>query len=1031
MISSSDSQFPFDITMETAYVDNSEGVSQRVTKIDIYPKNSNSKHDQIQSKTHKKTHKHGKPSKNNKTDDNRTVLPFISQYLTEKPKEPKNSQSKNTHTPNYNQNIIKKEPTTQPINNHHKKHIYISKEEENFSSSDTVKQEELLDRLDCIIQKIRTKGRQHRSKVKQSNTNPIQKNQIMYPKNTNNQQTQANFSSTGSFLATSQSEISQDDYYSYYSIATESDGSFQDFLKSPIQRPNHRNHHYPKKKQPRRTHHKKRRSDTQNKNEMLHEKSNTLSPKPQQSDKEIQTNLFTESYSFENDEKENYEELEENEDGTFESKDNEEEGDDELDEIEEEEEENDDTKSNEIYSNEQTSNLEKEEESKNDQNYDQTNSFNKEDKNDVDDDTENENENQILIDRCQELIQKNKELLEENQELEDENQELEDENQEELESNELSENESQKNEDENLSQNETDQTKSETEKNKENENSELNQSSKLEEEDETENSNQEQDSQNENNKKPENEKQNFEEEEEDNETQNLNSNTSNRDEDEEKFKKNQNPNKPNQNNNNDIMTTPNRRPMSNNETPNRQNRQNYPSPPRNISNNQHQYPNNNNNSSSRPNYYYNDPNRTYNDPYYNRNYPNPNMNYNYDPNLNNSYNFNPNRNLYSPNNSNNPYNQPYNNSNNGYYNRYPQPFNPNNNFDNFGNSPNNFYRDPNYSNFNNSNLPQRYNNYNGGYPNNYRQPASQNVSSYSPQKSFSMTRQTQIVFSTSNRNNKITKSDKNKNHFLSMPKTPPSLPPSNSSDAESHIVSNITMQDIEMTNQSIMDSSSSVRSETSKNGIKKGTQSEMIIDYNKSLASTLQPAKKNYTFEPSSIIYGDDGVWMFLPLKEEEEEEEKNEVKKDEKTIEIKENENDKNDEIVINNKNEEVVKKPKKKKKKSSITLTSNFSKVISILRSNDEKSPKNLAMNISRILTPRKNEHFALLLDESEEIVGIYSLGFDASCIEKVWGDDSLEKNLEIEQIKKIYNYNHTSKSFCSTETTLIDNSTIGFSI
>ena len=42
MMSSSDSQFPFDITMKTAYVDDSEGVSQMVTKIDFFPKKSNS-----------------------------------------------------------------------------------------------------------------------------------------------------------------------------------------------------------------------------------------------------------------------------------------------------------------------------------------------------------------------------------------------------------------------------------------------------------------------------------------------------------------------------------------------------------------------------------------------------------------------------------------------------------------------------------------------------------------------------------------------------------------------------------------------------------------------------------------------------------------------------------------------------------------------------------------------------------------------------------------------------------------------------
>lgn len=420
--------------------------------------------------------------------------------------------------------------------------------------------------------------------------------------------------------------------------------------------------------------------------------------------------------------------------------------------------------------------------------------------------------------------------------------------------------------------------------------------------------------------------------------------------------------------------------------------------------NQYQYPNEGrspqNNNYRNPNYdyyYYNNPNRNY---YQSSNEMNPNYNYNQNPNFNNSYN----------------YNRPYNNNNYNRYNGY-------NNNDNF-NYNNSFYQNPNYNynpgqnynpnqtyNFN----PNRYNNYNSNFQPNNRPTFSQNVSFSSPQKSFSLSRQSQIVFSTSNRNKQ------NHSKPKPAPKTPPSLPPEMPSDAEAQIISNITMQEIEMTNQSIMDSCSSVSSEINK-GAKSDVLSKPVYNPNKPLISTLPPKKPS--FEPSSIIYGDDGVWMFLPLKEEEDVNEKSQEK-----IEKKE---EKNDNENKNNDDASATKKQKKKKnKKTSVPLTSNFSKVISILRSHDEKFPKNVAMKVSVLLTPRKNEHFAFLLDSNEDIVGIYSFGFDSSNIEKVWGDDSLEKNIEIDQIKSIFNYNTTTKSFTIPKKSQIDNDMVGFSL
>lgn len=288
-------------------------------------------------------------------------------------------------------------------------------------------------------------------------------------------------------------------------------------------------------------------------------------------------------------------------------------------------------------------------------------------------------------------------------------------------------------------------------------------------------------------------------------------------------------------------------------------------------------------------------------------------------------------------------------------------------------------------------------NYYGSPINGYRyqnpsslSPTRTNYRGYNEQSSGSnYTFSMNTIYSTTSRTSDMKKVVKHPQRI-----EPPPLPKASESDVDAKIINNITQEEMDDVQHNIMDSESSVAS------INQMAKTSYNVNNNnnmKSFNATLQPRPQPPIVKPTSIIYGDDGMWMFMPLESEAHTEEEDENKK-------------------------------KQNKKEKVIPLTSNFSKIVSIIRSQGNL-PKNAGMKISLELTPCKHEHFAFLLDSNNTIQGIYSFGIDALNIVKKWGEGP--ETIDNNNVKKYLQYNSKSKTFTDSENNSMNDSIIAISV
>ena len=278
-MTSSESQFPFDITMKTAYVDDSEGVAEMVTKIDFYPKNSDSRHKNSYTKPTEQSHSHKKIIKKRKHHEAKEEKPTVKSA---------NINPSSTNKPNIDRNM------------QYQNQIGINSSstfQNSEISSSEYNQEELLNRLDGIIQKIRHTGLQNRLETKGPVINTTQREHLNHLPKINSQKIQANLSDSYSYTSNAQSEQSQEYYDNYYSTSMESDGSFQDQILTNKKK-YHRHHGNHKKKVIRRSHRRKVSNSNSESNdyvEMIDKKTITID---HQADKQCQTLISGESLSF-------------------------------------------------------------------------------------------------------------------------------------------------------------------------------------------------------------------------------------------------------------------------------------------------------------------------------------------------------------------------------------------------------------------------------------------------------------------------------------------------------------------------------------------------------------------------------------------------------------------------------------------------------------------------------------------------------------------------------------------------------------
>lgn len=173
-----------------------------------------------------------------------------------------------------------------------------------------------------------------------------------------------------------------------------------------------------------------------------------------------------------------------------------------------------------------------------------------------------------------------------------------------------------------------------------------------------------------------------------------------------------------------------------------------------------------------------------------------------------------------------------------------------------------------------------------------------------------------------------------------------------------------------------------------------GPTSRKLLDGSKSLSSSVELSVKE--IHPSSIVYGDSSVWMFLPLDLSGTEDYQ------------------------------------KKETDDGKVTLPPNFSRVVVILdHSFGQENRESLLVPISRAMSPYKSEHFAILVENAESenpnCVAVYTFGYCGDKCTKIWGTG--QDNIDISTIRAYWQYKWDKHVFVADEG--LGEKTVAFSV
>lgn len=173
-----------------------------------------------------------------------------------------------------------------------------------------------------------------------------------------------------------------------------------------------------------------------------------------------------------------------------------------------------------------------------------------------------------------------------------------------------------------------------------------------------------------------------------------------------------------------------------------------------------------------------------------------------------------------------------------------------------------------------------------------------------------------------------------------------------------------------------------------------GPTSRKLLDGSKSLSSSVELSVKE--IHPSSIVYGDSSVWMFLPLDLSGTEDYQ------------------------------------KKETDDGKVTLPPNFSRVVVILdHSFGQENRDSLLVPISRAMSPYKSEHFAILVENAESenpnCAAVYTFGYCGDKCTKIWGTG--QDNIDISTIRAYWQYKWDKHVFVADEG--LGEKTVAFSV
>ena len=173
-----------------------------------------------------------------------------------------------------------------------------------------------------------------------------------------------------------------------------------------------------------------------------------------------------------------------------------------------------------------------------------------------------------------------------------------------------------------------------------------------------------------------------------------------------------------------------------------------------------------------------------------------------------------------------------------------------------------------------------------------------------------------------------------------------------------------------------------------------GPTSRKLLDGSKSLSSSVELSVKE--IHPSSIVYGDSSVWMFLPLDLSGTEDYQ------------------------------------KKETDDGKVTLPPNFSRVVVILdHSFGQENRDSLLVPISRAMSPYKSEHFAILVENAESenpnCAAVYTFGYCGDKCTKIWGTG--QDDIDISTIRAYWQYKWDKHVFVADEG--LGEKTVAFSV